>query len=100
MTARPTLRIGLSSALLLACRKTRALGIVRNGAPILSNAKETFQRCGMPSDVIPNVVDRDLSASSWPGLSPPSTSLIQLGLQALDAPPKAGHDESGIPRVG
>ncbi|HEY4774797.1 MAG TPA: hypothetical protein VIH40_08255, partial [Xanthobacteraceae bacterium] len=50
-----------------------------------------------PSRFIPNVVDRDLSASSWPGLSRPSTSLIQLGLQALDARHKAGHDESVIP---
>jgi hypothetical protein len=38
------------------------------------------------------------SSASWPGLSRPSTSLLQQEKQErqdVDAPPKAGHDELG-----
>jgi hypothetical protein len=35
----------------------------------------------------------DLSASSWPGSSRPSTSLMLHGLEDVDARDKRGHDE-------
>src|ERR1700742_4862609 len=36
----------------------------------------------------------NVSASSWPGLSQPSTSLLPLHDKDVDARHKAGHDES------
>ncbi|HSB15228.1 MAG TPA: hypothetical protein VLE22_12275, partial [Bryobacteraceae bacterium] len=49
--------------------------------------------------VILTVVDRDLSTSSWPGLSRPST-LIPFNKQGVDARDKRGHDESEFTAVG
>jgi len=44
--------------------------------------------------LIPTDAGTDLSTSSWPGLSRPSTSFGAAIKKVVDARHKAGHDES------
>ena len=39
-------------------------------------------------------------STSWPGLTRPSTSLVRLMIQDVDARDKRGHDESTIVSIG
>ena len=39
-------------------------------------------------------------STSWPGLTRPSTSLVRLMIQDVDARDKRGHDESSIVSIG
>src|SRR5260370_21890902 len=41
----------------------------------------------------PRILSQMLIMSSWPGLSRPSTSSLDLGKKDVDARHKAGHDE-------
>ena len=50
--------------------------------------------------IIPTVVDRNLSTSSWPGLSRPSMPLIPSNKQGVDARDTRGHDKSEFTAVG
>jgi hypothetical protein len=57
-------------------------------------------RSGRSTGVIPMRVSSDSSTPSWPGLSRPSTTLLLLSFQDVDARHKAGHDGSEISRAG
>jgi hypothetical protein len=52
------------------------------------------------ADVIPIFIVMGPLFTSWPGLTRPSTSLVRLVIQDVDARDKRGHDESEIVSIG
>src|SRR5262245_24035926 len=60
-----------------------------------AGGQQKKERC----NTIPRI-DRRTLLRHWPGLSRPSTSLIRLVIQDVDARDKRGHDESNAATLG